>query len=364
MEKSDMLKIITIIGALVMIGSIIAPGLVFNPNNGNNNGNSGQILNGIAEFNGTIRTFEPILIVQSQLSQSVIDELKSEESVKSVNPIADGYLINTTTRDDVFLLAESLRLKGIDSWAYASIIMPASITVKLDNGSNVNVDSSGAVRILTLPLVDIDSEVPIRMSATIQDGVLLRYSSPVMLTQNVQIIGNASVGSFIGSESTFMVPWENRTLIDSAKLEQEYGNTTFKRNDFVTFPVKLTIAEMAGKNTLPYVTYISDTSVSVLANFTDKNLLRDDFGNVSIVFPDSELRVLSDKNISLPYNNTVKYIHLVTINGSVAGYDINSQNIQLTLDKKYNEGEQVQLSINAVAIGNKVVKIGSVIQAS
>jgi hypothetical protein len=303
-------------------------------------------------------------LIQAQLPQSLIEDLKMKEGVKSVNPVADGYLINTTTREDVFSLAEFLRSKSIGSFAYASIIMPASISIKLDNGSIVDVNSAGAVRILTQPLVDIDSEVPIRMSATVQDGELLRYSSPVILTKSAIINGNASVVSFVGSEHKFMVQWENRTSVDTVKLENEYGNVTFKRNDFVTFPVKLTIAEMAGKNTLPYVTYVSESSVSVLANFTDKGTLQADFGNVSIVFPDSELVLKSDKNVTLPYDNSVKYSHLVSLNGTLSGYEISNQEITINLDRKYANGEQVAVSINAVVIGNKIVKISSVAQSS
>lgn len=361
MDRKDLLKIVVLVGTAIMVGSMLAPGLLrFGlPGSGPV---AGEILSGIAVFNGTIRTYEPFLVVTGQLPESVKNKLLLDEGVRSVNPSSEGHVINVTTRDDVYPVAQLLKKDNIESTTVANIILPVSVELKLSNGTKTKVVSVGTVQVWTEPLVDVDTTVIVSMVASAQDGRLLSYSSAVLLADKVDVSGNATVVSLLGKEYSFTVPWEKRDQVDETALKSKYGNASvkFTRNDYVSFPTSLTVAQITDKKNLAYITFISDTGASISKNFTNKTQVLSDFGNITAVFPDSDLRLITNKTVDLPFNSTLLNSYSISLPSSLDGYSLDSKLYQLKLSKDYSVNETVNVTVSGTAIGNRIVKVESI----
>ena len=88
-------KLYTIIGSLVMIGSMFW-GIQFLKSSGQAIP-SGSTVSGTTEFNGTIRTYEPFLVVQS-MPDSLVTAMRGDYRVKSITGGSSGYVINASSR--------------------------------------------------------------------------------------------------------------------------------------------------------------------------------------------------------------------------------------------------------------------------
>ena len=361
MKREDLLKIVVIIGAVVMIGSMFAPAILtgswslkLSP--------KAEVATGITLFNGTIRTYEPILVVTDQIPDSLLAQLRMDERVKMVTSSSSGYLINVTARDEVYSLSQLLKANGIRPLTIANIIMPSSVDITLSNGSIVKASSSGTVQLWTEPLVDVDSEVQVRMTASETGGQLVNYQSPVLLAEKVAVSGNATITFLDGIEHEFIVPWEQRDQVKETSLRSSFGNSSvvYTRNDYVSFSPALSVQQIPEKKQLSYVTYISDTSASVASNFTDKSKVISDFGNTSVVFPDSGLEITTNESPGLPFNETVKYRYIISLPSQIDGYSPENSTLQISSGRKFGLNESVQIEINGTAIGKVIVETDNV----
>lgn len=352
MEKKDILKIIVLIGVAVMVGSMFAPSLMFNSSNGTP-GQTGELVTGMAVFNGTIRTYDPFIYVQN-LPDSVLNEVRLDERVRSVTPDSGGYFINTTTRDDVYPLAQYLKKKGVSPQSVANIILPASLEMELSNGTRIELTSVGAVRVVTEPLVDSDTEVLVQMIATARNGRLESPVSAQILAEAVSVSGNATVSSFEGREYVYTIPWDSRLEIDDSSIP---GNVDFERNDYISFASPLSVMQISEKKDLEYITFISDTGASVTENFTDKERIISDFGDISVVFPDSSLKIATNETVSLPYNGTALLMYSVEVPPSIGGYSLDGKTIDIKVENEYSLNQSVDIIVNGTAIGNRIVEI-------
>src|SRR5271157_2463377 len=61
-----------------------------------------QNITGTTTFNGTIRTYDPLLLLPIETPAQVVAALKLRDGVTSVTLEQDGYLVDTQTRDDVY----------------------------------------------------------------------------------------------------------------------------------------------------------------------------------------------------------------------------------------------------------------------
>jgi hypothetical protein len=362
MNKEDIMKIVIFALAAIMAGGMFY-GIQYNQQN-NSNVPPGAITTGMTGFNGTIRTYDPFLAVDSQIPDSVLAGLRSDERVKSVTNVAGGYLINTTTRDDVFPLAQSLRENGIKSSAIASVILPTYITVQMANGTTENASAAllGSVRVITEPLVDADNDVLVQMIAVVEDNTLVSYSSARIVTQDVTLSGNGTVESVTGKKYQFTIPWNERANISEQSLEATYGNGSvdYVKNDVISFPQGLPIAQIVQKRGLPYITFISDTSASVEGNFTDEGQVSRDFGNVTVVFPDSSLGIMTNSTVNMSFNGTVEYGYLVDIPPQIGDYTIAANPMELAANRTLRQNDSIAIIIDGTAIGNKIVGINGI----
>ena len=363
MNREDLTKVAIFALAAIMIGGMFY-GIQFNQQN-NNALPPGTVVNGMTVFNGTLRTYEPFLVVGSNVSDSVIAGLRTDERVKAVTSEVGGYLINTTTRDDVFPLAEYLNSQGISSNTLADVIMPTDIEVKLANGTEINASTVllGSVKVIAEPLVDTDSDVSVRMIAMVQGGDLVSYSSATMLSGSVLVPVNATVLSLEGKKYGFVVPWSERAAVDEKSLDASYGagNVAFDRNDYISFPGGLGVVQIAEKKNLPYITFITDTGASVNESFADESRVMNDFGNITVVFPDSGLSIVTNSTVNLSYNGTVLYSYLVELPQEAGGYSIPGGSVTLDTGREYAANDSVSVVVNGTTIGSRMVRINSAV---
>jgi len=360
MENSKKIIILLIL-TVVMVGGMFW-GIQFGKNAGNTTND--QVSSGTTSFNGTIRVYDPILLITSEISDALLTKLRNDERVKAITEYPSGRILNITTREDVFPLAEMLRTNGVKTQGVANIVLPGSISVRFGNGTviNVSTQSIGSVKAITEPLVDADNEVPVSMMAIVVGNGLVDYGSPTINSSIVTIHGNATVISMQGREYVFMIPWEKRSELDIALLQEKYGNESidFSKNDLVTFPNKLTVPQITEKRKLLYITYISDTSASVTWNFTNKEAMTSDFGNVTVAFPDSVLKIVTNDTVSLPYNGSSLFSYSVLVPPQINGFSLKSAEIPLKVEKELSINQSVEITINGLAIGNTVVSINGI----
>jgi hypothetical protein len=350
-------QLYTIIGSLIMVGSMFW-GIQFLQNQPGDTATAGTA-SGTTEFNGTIRTYEPFLVVLS-MPDSLATSLRNDARVKAVTGGSSGYIINASSREDVYSLAQDLRAQNVSSSAIANIILPAKLDIRYVNGSEESVDGTGSIGIWTEPFVDIDGEVTVRMTAVTSAGSLVSYSSPVIVSKDVSFAANATVASLTGKEYSFMVPWENRTSVDEAALSALYGNgsAAYSRNDFISFQPALTVSEITARRALPYITFISDTGASVSGNFTDMALVMSDFNGTNVTFPQSELKITTNESVNLSYPGSVAYGYVVSLPSEAGGYSLGAAApVQLSLPDQYEVNGTISVIVSGTAMGGRIVSI-------
>jgi hypothetical protein len=160
----------------------------------------------------------------------------------------------------------------------------------------------------------------------------------------------------LGKQYKFIVPWESRGQIDVSS----YSNASYDRADYISFPQGLTVLDITEKVKLPYITYITDFSATVNSSFTDKSKVQNDFGNISIVFPDSILVINTHESVDLPYNSTVFNSYMISLPKTISGYSLSGESFNITSTKDFSVNDSVNITIVGKGIGDKIVKIDSI----
>jgi hypothetical protein len=356
MENKDILKLVVLIAVGIMVGGMFAPALFFPSGNSGNGDTSGDTISGVVQFNGSIRTYEPVLLVSGSIPDSLKNELLLDKRVTGITPSSGGILINLSSRDAVYPIANNLSEQGISSASVANVILPSSVEMSLMNGSKINVFASGAIQITTQPYVDTDTEVVVRMSGSAQNGRLISYTSPIILADYVNVSVNGTIQSILEKQYKFSIPWESREQVNAST----YANAHYDRADYISFPQGLSVEQITQMAKLPYITYITDVSATVNESFADKSKLQSDFGNITIVFPDSTLVINSNDSVSLPYNGSLLNSYVVELPSSVDGYNLPNKSFNLSSTNEYSVNESVNVAIVGKGIGDKIVKIDSI----
>ncbi len=348
-------KMILALGAVALfIFEIIALGVIGGGGGGGGT-SGGTVQTGTAEFTGIIRTYDPVLLVTDGLDEDAAAELREMEGVKDLNPVQEGTLINTETRDDVYPIAVYLREKSITSYSVANIAMPSVIEVMLGNGSLVNVSAGNiAVRVYTEPIVDVDTEVRISMLAQVVNGMLSGYGSALLVTEDVEVEAASTVleAKYI---HTYLVPWDERNDVD---IEELPGEVEYDKNDFVYFGQPISVEEVLEKKNLSYVEYIDQYGIECSSGFNDADRVENDFENVT--FPDSVLTVITNETVDLHYDGTTVYRYRLSLPQEAEGMLLEQNETELESEEFYEEDSEVGLKISGIAIGNRIVTIKSV----
>ncbi len=352
--KNKWKVILALFAAALFIFEIFALGLLGSGSSGG--GSTGEIMAGTAEFTGTIRTYDPILVLPLDTDEEILSELREMEGVQNVIPNSDSITINTETRDDVYPIGEFLRENNVTGYAIANIAMPSLLEVRLGNGSMVNVTAGNfAVRIVTEPIVDVDTEVTITMVVGVLDGIIVNYGSPIIASEEEEIIVDAKITevSFI---HTYLIPWEERTSIDENVTDYE---AVYLQKDSVLLKQPLTREEIMEKKNISYVEYIDQYGIECSENFNNITQIMNDFGS-NITLPDSILTITSNETVNLNYSGSVVYYYTLSLPEKADGITIGKEEAELELPGSYAINSSVRVKVIGTVIGEKMVAVKSI----
>ncbi len=354
------MDIIKIAVVLVVLGFIAE---LFFFNGGFTNLNSAKPVptdsnvSGIGTFKGTIRTYDPILYVPTSTSQSIIDAVKKNPAVKDVQTNSQGIFFELVTRDDVYPVATQLMSLGVTPLAIANIALDQGTLQTTSVGTISVIVPAGAIKVITEPIVDVDTEVTVSLSGVASGNTLIAYdtNSVKLLSTPFALVANATVSSLASKVYQYDVPWENRSALGNLS---QYGQVDYKRFDTIVFQVPLTAdQQVALKSNVPYIVYVSDTSAQIDPAFSDIEQLKKDFSAVQYSLPASKLTILTNDTPNLPIQlsaTLVSYSYVLSVNDSAV--PAQAKLLKLETDKEYAINSTVIVNITGLEVGNKLVQ--------
>lgn len=361
MEKQDMIKIAAVVGVIVMAGSMFAVGTL--DLSGIFGGNDApKATAGMAMINGTIRTYDKMLVASpSEYNESDFDAARGEVGFKSLTHTADGWILETETRDDVYPIAAALRKNGVQTQAIANIALPGTIMVTFANGSEQEVGTRGqVVRVVMEPMLEADSEVSVQFIVSVQNGYLANIASAELMADEVNESVEASVSGMNYIEHTYSIPWVNRTSVDAAGMS-EYGDAEYVRNDIVHFQRELTVDEVKSKKELPYITYIDMHSVQVSGDFTNSSQVESDFADAGPQFQPSVLKITSNETLDLAYDGRHLRSYRLLLPETIGSYELGEREFDIETENEYSQNDTLEVSFRGIAIGSRIVSVTSVL---
>jgi len=370
MERKNILIIILVVALVVgFITELFYFGGSYKFNFGGGSAAAVHNVTGTAVFNGSIRTYNPVLQIPGNTSQDVVERLRNLQGVKDVRVQANLDLVETETRDDVYPVAVALRQMNVtDMLTVANIAVPQDISVVTDNGTiNVSMlDVGGVVQVVTEPFVDSGNEVPVSLTAVIQDGLLIDYYGAHILAERTSVMADATVAGLANATYTYAVPWEGRGAIDLAALNGSGYSYAYKRVDTILFSPPLNITGVISRKSLPYITFIDTASAEVSPDYANVSSVRLDFAGTNVTFPDSTLTVtgasapeLTDLDGSAPgYEPDVSYAYVLALPGRAGGFDLgNDTSFIIRSPRQLELNSTVPLNVTVLAIGNNVLSV-------
>lgn len=318
---------------------------------------------GSAVFNGTIRTYDPVLGIPANTSPAVLESIRRMPGVKGVRVQADIALVDTETRDDVYPIAMALKAMNITCLAVANIAMPPEIVVDTPLGPVNATVASPILQLEAEPLMDVDTQVPVAMTAVVSsDGLLLGWYEPRLLASRRSFIANATVASLSNMTFTYEIPWNQRSGLDLSALEYAHA---YRQANTVLFSPPLNVTGIIAKRALPYITYIDASSAEVSPSFRDENSLRADFAETNVTFRPSVLTVTGPEfpglrgagGVALNYTPSVRYEYVLILPQAVGGYDIGSRNFTTSTPAPLEVSSTVPLNVTVVALGDRVLSV-------
>jgi hypothetical protein len=348
MDRKDLIKTILVIVVVVFFitESFYFGGGYFKPSTSSG---SGSNMTGNSVFNGTIRTYDPLLFLPLNTSQQVLDQLDGRSEVRSVKADTNAYVITTETRDDVYPLAAWLRTMNVTSFAIANIAVSVIPVDTLGGTINASVPN-GVVRVVAEPLLDVDNEVTVSLVATVNDGQLVGTQSESILLQPVEAIIDARVESIDDRSYQYSIPWANRTTLALAGYDSHYT-----RVDTIIFRSPLNVSQILAKKQFPYITYIDANSAQVAQDFDNVTMLEINFADTPFTLPPSQLTISANETPDVPFNYTLYYTYsLVPINTT---YDFGDKPLVVQTTNSYEENSTIGLNVSATALGDKIISI-------
>ncbi|MBU0590642.1 hypothetical protein KKF81_02680 [Candidatus Micrarchaeota archaeon] len=311
-------------------------------------------ITGITTFNGTIRTYDPVLALDSGVDNAMLTEIRNLNGVKDVRMDPNGILIETETRDDVYPVASYLRDKNLSSVSIANIALPAVLELETTT-ETINITSGyGAIRIMTEPLLDVDSIVTISMIGVASNGKLIDYGSPQLMLDQVELPVSARILALQYKKYTYVVPWESRNSLGNLS---EYGNSTYTKLDSIIFLEQLTIDQVMAKKVFPYIYYIDTKSAQVAPDFDNLSKVELNFQDVSIVLPDSSLTLFTDQTPDTSFEYSVEYVYEIILMPDSTDYTLHKFDYSLTTNRSYEVNGTLNVTVSGVASGKELISM-------
>lgn len=357
MNKKTAIQIVVLLVIALFMLQPLGMGGSFPKLFGSSEDEAAQQESGMALFNATIRTYEPILVLPSNTSQSVISELNARDDVKSVVVEPEGVVVETETRDDVFPLASYLKGKGVSSVSQANVILPPSMSVSFATGTREVASRGGVLPIITEPVLDSGSMVTVSMIAVVSKDVLVDYASPAIMLERKSIIVDALVQGLNHGIYSYVIPFEERNNLTNLS---QYSDADYRRSDTIVFSQQLDIGQMMAKKQFPYIVYIDAGSAQVSPSFDNLTQLETNFQDVGYTLPDSFLTIRSDSEPGIPFTPDVAYEYSLLIDEASTDYVFDDYSMDIRFGEEQEEGASVKLNVSIVAAGKNVVSVGSV----
>ncbi|MDD5171645.1 MAG: hypothetical protein PHF60_01265 [Candidatus ainarchaeum sp.] len=355
MEKSDIIKILALVVVIGFITELFFFGGAYTQIGTGTP--TGMNSTGTATFNGTIRTYDPMLFLPLNTSQSVIEDLRLHSGVKNVKSDTDGYVVETETRDDVYPLGAFLRQQNVSALAIANIAVTEDIVVDTATGKVNATPAYGVIRVVTEPLLDTDSDVTVSLIAVVNEGFIIDYRSAAIMMQEAVIPLEARVASLDYKIYVYSIPWESRSSLGDLT---QYGTANYRRLDSIIFTTPLTVDQILTKKQFPYITYIDASSAQVEPSFTNATQIGLNFQDVQYSLPASTLVITTNQTPDIPFNASVSYGYTLDISGASTQYDFGTTPFVLETQKEHAVDENISLNVTALVVGDKVISVRSV----
>lgn len=348
-------KYIVIVGALIMILVLVleplSRGGLFGSSSAGVVLKPGENVTGTTVFNGTLRTYDPILYMDPIPDQSLVNELRNLPGVLDVKSETNALVVQTETRDDVFPTAAWLNERNITCYAVANIAAGGQIAVQTATGTVNATIYGGVVRVITEPLVDSGEQVAVSMVAVVSSDQVIDYSSASLLLQPEELTLDAEVESLDGVTATYTIPWEERNSLDLSGLE----DTEYDKVDSIIFTTPLTVSQVLAKKQFTYITYIDANSAQVESSFDNTTLLETNLQDTPFTLPDSTLVVRAEEEPDLSYSpDSVSYRYTLRLQD--VPYQIDDTMV-LETEKEYGVGDTVQVTIEVLVLGDKALSV-------
>jgi hypothetical protein len=313
----------------------------------------GKNVSGTAVFNGTIRTYDPVLFIPTDTDPSLLSQLRLLPGVRDVKSDATGIQIQTDTRDDVFPTAAWLRARNVSSVSIANIAVNSEITVQTPGGEMNATVLGGVVRVIAEPLLDVDNEVSVSMNAVVLSKQVIDYSSASLLLQPIDMILDANVESMDSIVLSYAIPWVERNSLGNLS---SYGDATYSQVDSIVFTAPLTVAQILAKKQFPYVTYIDSGSAQVLSSFDNTTTLAENFADTPYSLPSSRLVIRANRTPDIPFEPTLRS-YQYTLRLVDPPYDMGSDTLPFETYVEYAQNATIRLNVSVLVLGDKVLSV-------
>jgi len=311
---------------------------------------------GQVEFSGSIRTYDPFLVIVGGIDNKLMNDLKSMEGVREITAEQGNTVVLVETRDDVYPTAVYLKSLNITSYSLANIASPGIVPVLLETGEEVNASFAVPIKIETTPLVPPDTIVSIAMLVVVSENAVVNYGSAYILTEDKTITLDGTIENEM-FEYRYNVPWEERNDIAEEEFD-DYGDVYYQKNSMGFFERELTQGEIVGAKQFDYIEYIDKRSAVFSEDFSDVEQAVSDL-NVNLSFSPSTLVILSNETLNLSYDGSLSYIYTVKMDPGDYIIDENMQVVTLQSSRKIYD-EDVPISLKGKFIGDVLFELETV----
>ena len=355
MDKTTLFRIFAILVVAGFIFELFAFGVIGKTSEQTNGQNTQEsaTYSGYSEYYGTIKAYEPYLFAKG-LDSGQISEIKALGGVEDVVAMSGGYVISLKNSDYINAVYSGVLDRMINSTVIANVALPYSIEILAQDGKNKSAASNGAiVKVEMSSPPNVGEKIRLKMTVEIQEGILARYSTPTLVPEEKMLAGNGIILSETSVTTIALVPWEERNNVNVDALKEQIGNDSvaYLAKNYIGFADENSANAAIGKN-LSYVVSLNTGTATINENFTDKAQVIADLGE-GIVFPDSVLQVKGTDGADFPkiFKKMTYYTYLV--NSTAAGSDT----LDAISETKHTSGDEVNLSVKVLAVGNKIVNL-------